>query len=86
MHIRGAPPQYKVDIQTGTTGCGGGVAGVATADSQGRLVLSARDGEMSCRVVMTPKAGGLSLVEGAGCSAYHGDICSFTGTVKRVGN
>src|SRR6185312_3379582 len=55
MHIRGAPPQYKVDIQTGTTGCGGGVAGIATTDAQGRLVLSARDGEMSCRVVITPK-------------------------------
>jgi hypothetical protein len=74
-----------VDVQTGTTGCGGGVAGIATLDPQGRLVLSAKDDEMSCRVTMTPKAGGWSLVEGAGCSAYHGDMCGFTGPVKRVG-
>jgi hypothetical protein len=85
MHIRGVPPQYKVDIQTGTTGCGGGVAGAATVDPKGRLVLSAPDGEMSCRVIMTPKAGGWSLQEGEGCGAYHGDMCGFTGAVKRVG-
>src|SRR5947207_2327506 len=52
MHIRGAPPRYKVDVQTGTTGCGGGVAGFATLDPKGRLVLTATDGGMTCRITM----------------------------------
>lgn len=84
VRIRGAPPRYRVDVQTGTSGCGGGVAGVATFDPKGRLVLTATDGGMTCHITMTRIPGGWDMREDS-CMAYHGDMCGFTGVVKRTG-
>ncbi|HEY3695928.1 hypothetical protein [Phenylobacterium sp.] len=84
MHIRGAPPRYKVDVQTGMSGCGGGVAGFATFDPKGRLVLTATESGMTCRVTMTKIPGGWDMHEDS-CMSYHGDMCGFTGVVKRTG-
>jgi hypothetical protein len=85
MHIRGAPPRYKVDIQTGMSGCGGGVAGFATFDPKGHLVLTVSDGGMTCRITMTKIPNGWDMHEQS-CMSYHGDMCGFTGVVKRTGN
>ena len=74
---------YSVDliVDEPTSGCSGGIEGPAKVEG-GALVLETDELGQTCRITMTPEGGSLIVGE-AGCMAWHGMSCGFSGTLER---